>query len=245
VFTLEQKRSARFVLVGALWGFLAGALVVAFVVWKEEPSETWVGASARFVGDRPIVPDRWDRGPGDERPSDDRTPVVTPHVGTAGTADAPAPPPSISAPPAAELEDRNLVIPVDGISRTDLVRSFDDARGSSRKHEAIDILAPMGTPVRAVEGGRIARLFNSKAGGITIYQFDPTERFCYYYAHLERYAEGLRENDEVRPGQIIGYVGVSGNAPKNTPHLHFAIFQLTDEKKWWDGTPLDPFDVLR
>jgi len=99
--------------------------------------------------------------------------------------------------------------------------------------------------VRAVEGGRIARLFNSKAGGITVYQFDPTERFCYYYAHLDRYADGLSENDVVRPGQIIGYVGVSGNAPKDTPHLHFAVFRLTDEKKWWDGTPLDPFDVLK
>ena len=127
----------------------------------------------------------------------------------------------------------------------DKVGSFEDARGDSRRHEAIDILAPMGTPVRAVEGGRIARLFNSKAGGITIYQFDPTERFCYYYAHLQRYADGLRENDTVRQGQIIGYVGVSGNAPKDTPHLHFAVFRLTAEKRWWEGTPVDPYDILR
>ena len=101
------------------------------------------------------------------------------------------------------------------------------------------------TPVRAVESGRIARLFFSKAGGITIYQFDPTERFCYYYAHLERYAEGLREGQRVQKGQVIGYVGTSGNAPEDTPHLHFAIFRLTAEKHWWEGTPIDPYDILR
>ena len=114
-----------------------------------------------------------------------------------------------------------------------------------RRHEAIDILAPRGTPVKAVEDGRIARLFFSKAGGTTIYQFDPTERFCYYYAHLDRYADGLRENDQVRRGQVIGYVGTTGNAPKNTPHLHFAVFRLNAEKRWWEGTPIDPYDLLR
>ncbi|MBA3295645.1 MAG: M23 family metallopeptidase [Acidobacteria bacterium] len=109
----------------------------------------------------------------------------------------------------------------------------------------MDILAPTGTPVKAVEAGRIARLFFSKAGGITIYQFDPTERFCYYYAHLDRYATGLREGDRVKQGQVVGYVGVSGNAPKNTPHLHFAVFRLNADKKWWEGVPIDPYEILR
>jgi murein DD-endopeptidase MepM/ murein hydrolase activator NlpD len=118
-------------------------------------------------------------------------------------------------------------------------------RGSARRHQAIDILAPQGTPVKAVEDGVIARLFSSKAGGITIYQFDPTERYCYYYAHLERYADGLREGEKVRKGQVIGYVGTSGNAAKDTPHLHFAVFRLTAEKRWWEGTPIDPYNVLR
>jgi murein DD-endopeptidase MepM/ murein hydrolase activator NlpD len=99
--------------------------------------------------------------------------------------------------------------------------------------------------VLAVEDGRIARLFVSKAGGNTIYQFDPSGEYCYYYAHLERYADGLKEGDQVRKGQLIGYVGTSGNAPKDTPHLHFAIFRLTPDKHWWEGTPLDPFDVFR
>ena len=151
--------------------------------------------------------------------------------------------PTASSP--AELEDRDLGMPVDGIVPDQLTRQFDQPRGGARKHEAIDILAPRGTPIKAVEDGRIARLFHSKAGGITIYQFDPSERFCYYYAHLERYAPGLNEGDRVRRGQVIGYVGTSGNAPKDTPHLHFAIFRLTEQKRWWEGTPIDPYDVLR
>jgi peptidoglycan LD-endopeptidase LytH len=143
-----------------------------------------------------------------------------------------------------DLTGRDFEMPVEGVKSDQLVRSFADSRTGSRAHEAIDILAPRNTPVKAVEDGTIARLFESKAGGTTIYQFDPTEQYCYYYAHLERYAEGLREGEKVRKGQVIGYVGTSGNAPKNTPHLHFAIFRLTDAKHWWEGTPIDPYDVL-
>jgi murein DD-endopeptidase MepM/ murein hydrolase activator NlpD len=247
VVTPELKKQARLVLLGALWGFLGGALAVSLVVSTDDPSETWVGASARYVGqwgERGALGDRVAAPHGPGAPEDHDTPVLETRVGTAGTPDGPEPTPSISAPPAAELEDRDLRIPVEGVTVQELVRSFDDPRGSDRRHEAIDILAPMGTPVRAVERGRVARLFNSKAGGITIYQFDPTERFCYYYAHLERYADGLRENDVVEAGQVIGYVGVTGNAPKDVPHLHFAVFRLTEEKRWWEGTPVDPFDVL-
>jgi murein DD-endopeptidase MepM/ murein hydrolase activator NlpD len=161
---------------------------------------------------------------------------------SAGMPDAATIGPEATSP--AELEERDLLIPVEGIERDALTRQFTHLRGS-RPHEAIDILAPRNTPVQAVEGGTIARLFHSRAGGVTIYQFDPTERFSYYYAHLERYADGLKEGDRVRKGQVIGYVGTSGNAPKDTPHLHFAIFRLTEEKRWWEGTPIDPYDVLR
>lgn len=245
--TPELKKQARLVLLGALWGFLGGALAVALVVSKDDPSETWVGASARYVGqwsERDALGDRVAAPHGPGAPGAYDEPVPEARVGTAGSPDGPEPTPSLSAPPAAELADRDLRIPVDGVSVEQLVRSFDDPRGSERRHEAIDILAPMGTPVRAVERGRIARLFNSKAGGLTIYQFDPTERFCYYYAHLQGYADGLRENDVVEAGQLIGYVGVTGNAPRDVPHLHFAVFRLTEAKRWWEGTPLDPFDVL-
>lgn len=143
-----------------------------------------------------------------------------------------------------ELDERNLLLPVDGVDRRDLRPSFTEDRGA-RAHEAIDILAPRNTPVRAVTDGYIAKLFTSDYGGLTIYQFDATEKYCYYYAHLERYADGLTEGARVDRGQIIGYVGTSGNAPENTPHLHFAIFALGPEKRWWEGTPVDPYPALR
>jgi murein DD-endopeptidase MepM/ murein hydrolase activator NlpD len=158
---------------------------------------------------------------------------------------SPAAPPVLEGEPVAVLRARRLHLPIGTVQRGDLRSSFNDARSGARRHEAIDILAPRHTPIVAVEGGTIAKLFESKAGGITIYQFDPTSRFVYYYAHLERYAAGLAEGDRVRAGQLIGYVGTSGNAPPNTPHLHFAIFKLGDRKRWWEGTPIDPYEVLR
>ena len=144
-----------------------------------------------------------------------------------------------------DLRARHLLIPIEGVESSMLRDSFQDTRDRTRTHEALDILAPRNTPVRAVEGGTIAKLFLSKAGGITVYQFDPTETYAYYYAHLDRYAPGLREHATVTPGQIIGYVGTSGNAPPNTPHLHFAIFKLTADRHWWQGASINPFDVWR
>jgi murein DD-endopeptidase MepM/ murein hydrolase activator NlpD len=142
------------------------------------------------------------------------------------------------------LQQKSLLLPVDGISRTELRQSFAESR-NGRNHEAIDILAPRDTPVRAVADGHIAKLFTSERGGLTIYQFDADERYCYYYAHLERYAEGLTEGARVKRGRIIGFVGTSGNAPRDTPHLHFAIFALGPDKRWWEGTPIDPYPALR
>ena len=118
-----------------------------------------------------------------------------------------------------------------------------DAGG--RAHEAVDILAARNTPVHAAEDGSIAKLFYSKAGGNTVYQFDPAGTVSYYYAHLERYADGLREGQPVKRGDVIGYVGTSGNAPANTPHLHFAVFQLGPDKRWWKGRPIDPYLVFK
>jgi murein DD-endopeptidase MepM/ murein hydrolase activator NlpD len=132
---------------------------------------------------------------------------------------------------------------VAGIAVDDLHSSFTEKRGASRQHEAIDILAPRNTPVHAVDDGCIARLFESKAGGITLYQFDPTLTYTYYYAHLERYADEIEEGDALRRGQVIGYVGTSGNAPPGTPHLHFAVFIMGPEKRWWQGTPIDPYEI--
>src|SRR5690606_34267624 len=142
-----------------------------------------------------------------------------------------------------DLRARTLDIPVAGVDAGDLRDTFADARGS-RRHEALDIMAPRNTPVRAIEGGRIVKLFTSAAGGLTIYQFDPTQTYTYYYAHLDRYADGLEEGQTVRRGDVIGYVGSTGNASPAAPHLHFAIFRLTEEKLWWQGEPINPYPVL-
>jgi murein DD-endopeptidase MepM/ murein hydrolase activator NlpD len=141
------------------------------------------------------------------------------------------------------LRGRDLKLPVDGVDRKDLSNTFTDARGS-RTHEALDILAPRGTKVLAVEDGRIQKLFTSKAGGLTIYEFDPTQTFAYYYAHLDRYESGLQEGQTVKRGEVLGYVGSTGNASPDAPHLHFAIFRLGPDKQWWKGEPINPYLVL-
>lgn len=177
-------------------------------------------------------------------------------VDTAGAKDqrsVATPEPAATVPPApvspteageiVALRGRDLKLPVDGVNRKDLRNTFADARGS-RTHEALDILAPRGTKVRAVEDGRVQKLFTSKAGGLTIYEFDPTQTFTYYYAHLDRYEDGLREGQMVKRGDVIGYVGSTGNASPDAPHLHFAIFRLGPEKQWWKGEPINPFLVL-
>ena len=184
-------------------------------------------------------------GPGATAPTSGTGAGPVPN-GAVGPPSAPAPEETLAPMPPADLTARHLEVPVEGIKRNQLVRTFEQQRsGGARLHEAIDILAPRNTPVKAVEDGTVARLFLSKAGGITIYQFDPSEAYCYYYAHLERYADGLKEGDHIKKGQLLGYVGTSGNAPKDTPHLHFAVFRLTDARHWWEGTPIDPYDVLR
>jgi murein DD-endopeptidase MepM/ murein hydrolase activator NlpD len=145
--------------------------------------------------------------------------------------------------PTSMLASRRLLIPVEGVSARQLVDTYEDRRGE-KSHEAIDIAAPRGTPVVAVDDGRIAKLFTSVPGGLTVYQFDPGQRVAYYYAHLDRYAEGLREGSAVRRGEVIGYVGSTGNAAPDAPHLHFAIFLLGPERQWWKGVPLNPYPFL-
>ena len=137
-----------------------------------------------------------------------------------------------------------LSIPVQGTTAARLADTFTDARDQGRSHDAIDIMAPAGTPVLAVADGHIEKLFDSKRGGLTLYQFDPTGRYAYYYAHLQRYADGLAEKQSIRRGQIIGYVGSTGNADPAAPHLHFAIFLLGPERRWWQGTAINPYPLL-
>ena len=137
-----------------------------------------------------------------------------------------------------------LRVPIDGVEIESFKGGFVERRGS-RPHEAVDILSPRNTPILAVDNGTIAKLFDSKAGGHTIYQFDATGRVAYYYAHLETYAEGLHDGQVVKQGDVLGYVGTSGNAPPNTPHLHFAVFELDDTGRWWKGKALDPYTVFK
>jgi peptidoglycan LD-endopeptidase LytH len=232
------KHDVRTFALGAICGLLVGIALLSV-------------AFQRF--NRPVPPgssDRPIRPPGVEGFDQTMAPIDPAPAATTGRSPGPTPTsdgPVIGPPPGdvGELNRRKLDMPVDNVRRDQLVRSFEDRRGQERSHEALDIPAPRHTPVRAVEDGTIARLFLSKAGGTTIYQFDPTGRYCYYYAHLERYADGLKEGGKVDRGQVIGYVGTSGNAPKNAPHLHFAVFRLTADRHWWEGTPLDPYDVLR
>ena len=138
---------------------------------------------------------------------------------------------------------RRLAVPVEGVRTADLRNTFHEGRGG-RRHEAIDIAAPRGARVLAVDDGKLVKLFTSVPGGLTVYQFDPDERFAYYYAHLDRYADGLREGMRLRRGDVIGYVGTTGNAQPDAPHLHFAVFRLGPEKQWWKGEAVDPFDAF-
>lgn len=138
-----------------------------------------------------------------------------------------------------------LIIPVAGVSSDQLLDTFSAARGDGRVHDAIDIAAPKGTPVLTVAAGKILRLFQSKAGGTTIYQLSADEKFIYYYAHLDRYADGLYEGRFVVQGETIAYVGDTGNAGAGNYHLHFSIAMTSDPKRWWEGVNINPYPLLR
>jgi murein DD-endopeptidase MepM/ murein hydrolase activator NlpD len=145
---------------------------------------------------------------------------------------------------AALLAARRPLVPVEGVRPEALLDHYEQARGG-RKHEAIDIVAARGTRVVAVDDGPVAKLFNSVPGGLTVYQFDAAGKLSYYYAHLDRYAEGLKEGQVLKRGDLVGYVGSTGNASPETPHLHFAVFRLGPDRKWWQGEPVNPYPALR
>lgn len=215
--TEEKKRGSWKVPFAGLAGFALGAATVLLIVWLYGVEKAPPAA---------VSP--------------------SPPVTSAPAPAAPAPPPArIPQTMPDDLAGRDLLVPVQGIRREDLQDTFDDARSEGRIHDAIDIMAPRNTPVLAIEAGRIVKLFTSKQGGLTIYQYDPTEAYSYYYAHLESYAPGLKEGDTVARGQVIGYVGISGNASPEGPHLHFAINRLKPDKKWHEGDPINPYPVLR
>ena len=198
--------------------FLIGALLGANVAWYY--------ARSRDAG---------------EAPPRTEVPVRTPDA--ASTTPSVSPPaPVTSAAPA--VLSSGLVLPVAGVTPSQLVDTYTQARGENRVHDAIDIMAPAGTPVLAAVDGPVAKLFTSDLGGLTIYQFDDAGRRVYYYAHLQGYAAGLAEGQRLRQGQVIGYVGSSGNASADAPHLHFTVGDLGPEKQWSKSTPVNPYPLL-
>ena len=152
-------------------------------------------------------------------------------------------PPAVSSADMEYLRERALAVPVAGVRARDVRSSFDASRGD-RLHDAVDILAPRGTAVLSADDGRVWKIRSNSLGGLTIYATDPGERFVYYYAHLDRYRRGLTEGQPIARGDTLGYVGTTGNAPPDVPHLHFQVSRIGPDRKWWTGTPVDPTPVL-
>lgn len=156
-----------------------------------------------------------------------------------------APSPTASAAVAPKATGSDLVIPVAGVTADKLTDSFADDRGG-RRHEAIDIMAPAGTPVIAAAAGTVEKLFLSDAGGNTIYVRSPDGRAIHYYAHLQAYEPGLAEGQSVSQGQRLGTVGSTGNADPAAPHLHFAVLRAEPDANWWEpADAVDPFPLLK
>lgn len=211
-----------------------------------------------------ILIDRWIIDGGRSPASDPATPIASPDAtplptitalpsvplaapsplsaGTLEVGASPPPSPVISASPPATLK---LLIPVAGVRPEQLSDTFTQARSEGRVHNALDIIAPRGTPVLAATEGKVVKLFNSDRGGITIYQLTNDQKVVLYYAHLDRYADGLTEGKLLLPGETIGYVGDTGNSGVGNYHLHFALWLVTDPKRYWDGENINPYLLLR
>ena len=153
--------------------------------------------------------------------------------------------PSVSSREAVDyLLARGIEIPVAGASAESLHDTFDEGRDGGRVHKALDIMAPRGTAVLAADSGRILRVGVSNLGGNVIYATDPLGKIVYYYAHLDAHQPGLTQGAHVARGDTLGYVGTTGNAPKDAPHLHFQVMRMPSDGKYWDGDPINPFPLI-
>ena len=221
--------------------FLAGALVGAnvtyFAMTHRASSREAIALADRVA---PPAPDAT------TTPATPSTIVLPANVPAPVATTSPAPTATRVAAPTTTVTapGASLAMPLPNLQASQLVDTFDDLRGTDRRHEALDIAAPAGTPVLAVADGTVQKLFNSVPGGITLYQFEPSGRYAYYYAHLQGYAPGIAEGRALKRGEVIGYVGSTGNARPDAPHLHFAVFELGPEKRWWQGTAIDPYPLL-
>jgi peptidoglycan LD-endopeptidase LytH len=144
----------------------------------------------------------------------------------------------------AYLLSRRILMPVAGADMSKVEDSFYEPRDGGRTHRAIDILAPRGTPILAADDGKILRMSTSELGGISMYTVDPDARLVYYYAHMDHYNNAMSPGREIVKGDTLGFVGTTGNAPKDLPHLHFQVMRWPADNKYWDGEPIDPFEAL-
>lgn len=231
---MTEKRRASSALRGVLLvllGGLVGANATYFLMTRDGP------ASSQDTVDQGSIPPRNSDTPSQKplrRVRDVAPGLSWPKVSRRGK-------PSVNVPAASTS---GLLIPVQGIAASQLTDTFTDARSANRLHDAIDIMAPAGTPVLAVADGHVEKLFDSKLGGLTIYHFNNDDTLAYYYGHLQRYADGISEKQSIKRGQLLGYVGSTGNASPDGPHLHFAVFMLGPEKQWWKGDAINPYPLL-
>ncbi|MGE4242437.1 M23 family metallopeptidase [Ramlibacter sp.] len=142
------------------------------------------------------------------------------------------------------FDGRSLAVPVAGIRRNQIRDTFEDGRSRGRQHKALDIMAPRGTPVLAADDGHVAKIWRNIGGGLAVYHVDPEGKLVYYYAHLDAYADGLKEGQQVRRGDVIGYVGSTGNAPESAPHLHFGVSLLASPHALWGGEAVNPYPAM-
>ena len=144
------------------------------------------------------------------------------------------------------LRSREMLLPVAGASMRNVEDTFNEPRdGGERVHRAIDILADRGTPILSADDGRVVRMTTSNLGGISMFTVDREARIVYYYAHMERYHPSMAEGRALSKGDTIGFVGTTGNAPKNVPHLHFQVMRMPADGRYWDGEPINPYPLLR
>ncbi|MCP2016674.1 MAG: M23 family metallopeptidase [Erythrobacter sp.] len=220
--------------------------ILTIVVTATITSAIWIVAGGSLIENATSTGQREATRPAEAAPSPSASDTSADGTGTdsdvlaVGALDA-----QLAAAPSA-AQSRQLLIPVQNIRPADLTDTYSDSRGGgTRLHEALDIMAPKGTSVLSSAPGTIEKLFRSKAGGNTIYVRSTDGETIYYYAHLDAYAEGLREGQRVRRGQRLGMVGSSGNASAEAPHLHFAILQTTADAEWWEpANAVNPYPLL-
>ncbi len=230
----ERKPSSLRGVLLFLLGALVGANAVYFVMSRDDTSATSAPAGSESQPGRVEIPlpIEGTNTATASQPTPTTAALPPPRVIATGTGASPA------------NAGSGLLVPVQGVTATQLLDTFTDSRSEGRSHDAIDIMAAAGTPVFAVADGHVEKLFDSKQGGITLYQFDPQGTRAYYYAHLQGYATDIVEKKTLKRGELIGYVGSTGNASPDAPHLHFAIFVLGPEKQWWKGEAINPYPLL-